>query len=58
MFEEVGTKVPVEKVCEETGIKNYNSLKAMFSYIRRADHAAEGSKVDVRIEDDYCVRVK
>lgn len=58
LFEEIGTQISVDKVCEITGIKNYNSLKAFFSYIRNSKHVANENRIDVRIKDDICERVK
>lgn len=57
MFEEVGTTYTVDEVCGMTGIKNYNSLKALTSYIRRARHIPEENRIDIRIRDEKCVRV-
>jgi hypothetical protein len=57
MFDEVGAKASVKDVCAITGVKNYNSLKAMFSYIRKASHIPEENRIDVRIRDDQCLRV-
>ena len=58
LFPEIGVKIAVDKVCEITGIKNYNSLKAFFSYIRKSDHVNEDSRIDVRIQNGDCIRVK
>ena len=58
MFEKVGTTHTVDEVCEATGTKNYNSLKAVFSYIRNAKHIPTENRIDVRIRDDQCVRVR
>jgi hypothetical protein len=57
MFDEVGKTFSVDMVCEVSGIKNYMSLKAMFSYIRRAKHIPDENRIDVRIKDEQCVRV-
>jgi hypothetical protein len=57
LFDEIGTRIKVEEVCDITGIKNYNSLKAFLCYIRRADHIPEDSRIDVRIQNGYCIRV-
>lgn len=57
MFPDVGDRFTVDDVCAITGIKNYNSLKAMLSYIRRAQSIPEESRVDIRIDGDYCMRV-
>jgi len=57
IFDEVGKKRKVAEVCELTGVSNYNSLKAMFSYIRRAKHIPEENRIDVRIRDEECVRI-
>ena len=53
MFPKVGAKHSVEKVCATSGITNYNSLKAMLSYIRKAPV----NNVDIRIKEDVCKRV-
>ena len=58
MFQEVGTTFTVEEVLAETGIEKYNSLKALFSYIRRAANAAEGSQMDIRIDRGICRRIE
>jgi len=57
MFEEVGATHTVDEVCAVSGIKNYNSLKAMLSYIRNAKHIPHENRIDVRIKDDQCVRI-
>jgi hypothetical protein len=57
VFNEIGVTVPVKQVCEISGIANYNSLKAMFSYIRKAKHIPDSNRIDVRIRQDQCVRV-
>lgn len=57
LFEEIGTKIKVDEVCDITGIKNYNSLKAFCCYIRTSKHVSEESRIDIRINDDYCIRV-
>lgn len=57
LFSEVGKKMRVQHVCDVTGVKNYNSLKAMFSYIRKARHIPEENRIDVRIRDDECIRI-
>lgn len=57
LFDEIGTKISVEKVCEITGIKNYGSLKAFCSYIRKSKHVDEDSRVDIRIQNGDCIRV-
>jgi hypothetical protein len=53
MFPEIGDMYSLQEVYEVTGIKNYNSLKAMLSYIRRAPV----NNIDVRIKEDTCLRV-
>jgi hypothetical protein len=53
MFSEIGDMYSLQEVYEVTGIKNYNSLKAMLSYIRRAPV----NNIDVRIKEDTCLRV-
>lgn len=57
LFEEVGISHSVREVCEITGISNYNSLKALASYIRRAPHIPNENRIDIRIRDDQCTRV-
>jgi len=58
IFDKIGDKMSVNDVCRKTGIKNYNSLKALFSYIRKAPHIPDENRIDVRIQDDICTRVK
>jgi len=58
LFPNIGDKIAVEKVCGITGIKNYNSLKAFLSYIRKSGHVNEDSRIDVRIQNGDCIRVK
>ena len=58
VFPEVGSKVTLTELLRITEIKNYNSLKAFLSYIRKAPHIPEENRVDIRIDGDYCVRVK
>ena len=53
MFTEIGEQHSVTEVCEVSGIKNYNSLKAMLSYIRKAPV----NNIDVRIKEEQCIRV-
>jgi len=57
LFEEVGTTYSVEQVCDISGVRNYNALKAMFSYIRNAEHIPDEMRIDVRIRDGQCIRV-
>jgi len=57
MFDEVGTSFTVEEVCSISGVKGYNSLKAMLCYMRKAKHIPDESRIDVRIKDGNCVRV-
>lgn len=57
LFDEIGKQIKVKDVCEITGIRNYNSLKAMFSYIRNAKHIPDENRIDVRIKEDVCVRI-
>ena len=57
LFDEVGKTLSVNEVCEITGISGYNSLKALFSYIRHKDHIPKENRIDVRIKDDFCTRV-
>ena len=58
MFENVGDSMDVDKVCEITGISGYNSLKALFSYIRHAKHVPDENRISVKISEGRCVRVK
>ena len=58
LFEDVGDKVKLEDIYEKTGIASYNSLKAFCSYIRKAKHIPEANRVDIRIKDGLCMRVK
>lgn len=58
LFSEVGMKISIKEVCDKTGIPNRNTLKSFCSYIRRAKHIPEESRVDIRLIDDDCVRVK
>jgi hypothetical protein len=57
LFDEIGKSMSVKNVCDITGIKNYNSLKALFSYIRKAPHISPDNRIDVRIKDDVCIRI-
>ena len=57
MFDTVGKSIRIEKVFKETGIANYNSLKAFCSYIRKAKHIPDENRVDIRIKDDMCTRI-
>ena len=57
LFDEIGKTFSVTEVCEITGILNYNSLKALFSYIRHKDHIPIDNRIDVRIKDELCTRV-
>lgn len=56
LFDEVGKSMKVDIVCEITGIKGYNSLKALFSYIRRAPHIPDENRISVKISDGICTR--
>ena len=58
MFDDVGVEIGVDEVCETTGIKNYNTLKGFFSYIRKSKHVDDESRIDVRVKDGMCRRVK
>ena len=58
LFNEVGVKYSIEDIKELTGVKNYNSLKALFSYVRNAKHIPEENRFDVRIDHNMCERVK
>lgn len=58
IFNKVGKNMKVKDVCDYTGIANYNSLKALFSYIRKAKHIPNDHRIDVRIKDEICTRVK
>jgi len=57
IFDKVGRSIKVSEVCEVTGIKNPNSLKALCSYLRKDSHIPEENRVDIRIKDDFCIRV-
>lgn len=57
IFDNIGDKMSVEDVCMKTGIKNYGSLKALLSYIRKAPHIPDENRIDIRIKDGICVRV-
>lgn len=57
LFGEVGDSYSVAQVCEVTGIKSYNSLKAFASYIRKAPHIPQENRIDIRLKDEMCVRV-
>ena len=58
MFDVVGIKHSIEYVLDVAGVKNYNSLKALFSYIRKAPHIPDENRIDVRISEGMCKRVK
>lgn len=58
IFSEVGTQMKVKEVMEITGISSYNSLKALFSYIRHSEHVQEENRIDVKIKEEVCTRVK
>ena len=58
IFNKVGKNMKVKDVCDYTGIANYNSLKALFSYIRKAGHIPDSHRIDVRIKDGICTRVR
>ena len=57
LFDEVGKRIKVGVVCDITGIPNYNTLKADLSYIRKSKHVPEENRIDIRIQDDECIRV-
>jgi len=57
IFTEVGSNMKWKEVCEITEISGYNSLKALFSYIRKAPHIPDENRIDVRIQDEVCIRV-
>lgn len=57
LFPDIGDSMPLQMVLETTGIKNYNSLKALCSYVRKAKHILDENRVDIRIQDDLCIRV-
>ena len=57
IFDEIGKTIKVSIVCDITGIKNYNSLKALFSYIRKAPHIPDENRIDIRLQDGMCIRV-
>ena len=56
LFDEVGKTMEVSAVCEITGISNYNSLKSLFSYIRRSKHIPIENRISVHIQDGTCIR--
>lgn len=58
LFDEIGVELSVGEVCSKTGIKNYNTLRALCTYIRNAKHFPEENKVDIRLKQGLCVRVK
>jgi hypothetical protein len=58
LFDKVGTRMALDEVCELTGIKGYNSLKAFLSYIRKSEHVAEKNRIDIRIKSGFCTRVQ
>ena len=58
LFQAVGVTHTVARVCELTGIKSYNSLKAFASYIRRAKHIPDENRIDLRLKYESCTRVK
>ena len=57
LFDEIGKTMEVGIVLDITEIENYNSLKALFSYIRKAKHIPNENRIDVRIQDGICIRV-
>lgn len=57
LFDQIGKSYSVEEIYEITEIPNYNALKALFSYIRKAPHIPEENRIDVRIRDGRCIRV-
>jgi len=57
LFDKIGDSMKVEQVCEITGIKNYDSLKALCTYIRKAKHIPDENRMDIHIQDGYCIRV-
>ena len=57
IFDEVGKRMSVRDVCEISGIESYNNLKAGFSYIRTSKYVPDENRIDVRIQDDVCIRV-
>ena len=58
MFPKIGDHHHINKVYELTGIKGYNSFKAICTYIRKAPSIPEESRVDIRIGGDIVKRVK
>ena len=58
MFPNVGDIWALNTIYSKTGIKNYDTLKAFCSYIRRAEHIPEENRVDLRIKDEKCFRVE
>lgn len=57
LFDEVGKTYSVKSICEITGISNPNSLKSIFSYIRKSRYVPDENRVDIRVRDDQCTRV-
>lgn len=57
LFDEVGKSFKWKEVCEVTGIENYNTLKAGFSYIRKSPYVDDAKRIDVRILDGICTRM-
>lgn len=57
LFDKVGKEVSVEDVLAITGVVNANSLKSLFSHIRRTKNVADGSRIDVRIREGACTRI-
>lgn len=57
LFPEVGDSMRVEEVLDITGIASYGSLRALFTYIRKAPHIPEENRIDVRSQEGTCIRV-
>lgn len=58
LFDEVGKQVKISDVLEITNIPNYNTLKALCTYIRRSKSIPDENRVDLRIKGEFCMRVQ
>lgn len=56
MFQEIGISIKTEDVLEITGIRSYGSLRSFLTYIRKSKHVADENRINIRIEDGFCVR--
>lgn len=57
IFDKIGKSMDVQSVCEITGIKNPNSMKSLFSYIRKSKYVPDENRIDIRIQGNLCIRV-